>query len=185
MPVLANLSYALYSAVAAFPTILKRSEIVEITSVEVSPIERALEEVRSRNTDLDLLYRRYISAQQETMTKDGTAFSRLNTTPLSMALNEAVDAGPSGGVALYKRAFFDPKYIAAHPDTLHHVEGLRSSIDEQVRTSACSLHVRVLVRSKRVLTGHAVRQLQSASSSTNACVHPTWSRSTRHWCSVS
>ena len=52
-----------------------------------------------------------------------------------MALNGAVDAGPTGGVPLYRKAFFDSAFIAANADKLYMVEGLRSAIDDQARTS--------------------------------------------------
>lgn len=116
----------------AFPTILRRTEVVETRYVELSPIENALADVKSKTLELDSLYKRYLSVQQSI--EEGTAGS-INTNPLSMALNAAVDTGASGGIPLYRRAFFDSGFIAANPDKLGLVESMKEAILEQVQTS--------------------------------------------------
>lgn len=124
----------------AFPTILRRTEVIETRVTELSPIENALDDVHSKTSELDVLFKRYLSVSQTLDPSSsgmarGESSDRINTNPLSMALNGAVDTGLAGGIPLYRKAFFDPGFIAANPDKLHLVDGLRSAIDDQVRAS--------------------------------------------------
>lgn len=72
----------------AFPTILKRSEIVETEVVGVSPIERAIEEVLRRTEELVALEKRFNANGAE-------GGEKMDITPLSVALTAAVDATKS------------------------------------------------------------------------------------------
>lgn len=63
--------------------------------LELSPIENAVLTVDEKTRELETLMRRYI-----VLSKDRTA--KLNTNPLSMALNGAVDAPVNGGIPIYR-----------------------------------------------------------------------------------
>lgn len=117
----------------AFPTILKRTEVLDVQVIEVSPLESALNDVKAKTAELDSHYRRYQPLATEAI--NGDHGSQMDTNPLSMALNNAVDTGISGGIPLYRRAFFDSSFIAANTDKLDMVEELRLAVDEQVRLS--------------------------------------------------
>ena len=75
---------------------LRRSEVVEIRVIEISPIENALHDVETKRTELESLERRYLVLSHV----DG---AKINSNPLSAALNDAVDAGPTGGVPMYRK----------------------------------------------------------------------------------
>jgi len=64
----------------------------------------------------------------------------VDTNPLSMALNAAVDSPRQGGVPAYRKAFFAPAFVEVHPEDTDLVEELRISIDLHVRRPAsCDL----------------------------------------------
>lgn len=48
----------------SFPTILRRSEIVEIRLIEISPIENALQDVETSRDALSSLLRRYTALSE-------------------------------------------------------------------------------------------------------------------------
>lgn len=101
---------------------------------ELSPLENALNDVKTKTEELASLERRYQHLFVEVGDiRDYSA--SMDTNPLSMALNNAVDTGLAGGIPLYRRAFFESSFIAANTDKFDLVEELRLAIDEQVRTS--------------------------------------------------
>jgi dedicator of cytokinesis protein 3 len=108
----------------AFPTVLRRSEIIAVEVVEISPIERVLNDVEQRTKELVGLYSRYSTA-----VKTGQPVS---TNPLTMALNTAVDAPQENGVPSF-RHFLSNEYIMRNPDKIQIVERLRIAIDDHVR----------------------------------------------------
>lgn len=117
----------------AFPTILRRTEVIETQVFEISPLETALEDVNKKTSELNNLQRRYKTLELESVQrKKGEA---PDTTPLSMTLNSAVDTGLAGWIPLYRRAFFDPAYVAANSDKIDMIDDLRQAIDEQVKAS--------------------------------------------------
>ena len=119
--------------------------MIEIRVVEISPIENAISDVESKRFELENLEKRYLVLSQ-------TEGAKINSNPLSAALNGAVDTGPNGGVPMYRKgmllfliadknpdvdpAFFGPQYMSANPDKSHLIERLREAIDMQV--SNCS-----------------------------------------------
>lgn len=79
----------------AFPTVLQRSEILEIRFLEISPIENAILITDQKTAELDSLQRRYMALSK-------TGGTKLNTNPLSMALNSAVDAPANSGISAFR-----------------------------------------------------------------------------------
>ncbi|KAM0753228.1 hypothetical protein T439DRAFT_342381 [Meredithblackwellia eburnea MCA 4105] len=111
----------------AFPTVLRRSEVVEIRLIDISPIENALNDVEAKKKELDNLERRYRAISQTE-----TDRSKINTNVLSMALNGAVDSPVNQGIPMYRRAFFGSEFAAANPEKTSLVRQLQSSIDQLV-----------------------------------------------------
>lgn len=109
----------------AFPTVLRRSEIVGVEPVEISPVQSALHEVEQRTRELAKLNMRFSA-----LSKTGQAVS---TTALAMALNAAVDAPISGGIGAYREEYLSGDYVQRYPERAEEVEKLRNAIDEQVR----------------------------------------------------
>ncbi|KAF8145908.1 dedicator of cytokinesis-domain-containing protein, partial [Mycena galopus ATCC 62051] len=108
----------------AFPTVLRRSEVIAAEIVEISPVENALSEMELKTKELAALNLRY-----HVLAKTAQPVS---TNALAMCLNSAVDAPMNTGVAAYQQSFFDPEYIARNPERAEVIEKLRAAIDEQV-----------------------------------------------------
>ncbi|KAK7057298.1 C2 domain in Dock180 and Zizimin proteins-domain-containing protein [Favolaschia claudopus] len=108
----------------AFPTVLRRSEVIGAEIVEISPVENALSEVESKTKELAALNLKY-----QALAKTAQSVS---TNALAMCLNSAVDAPMNTGIAAYRQSFFDPEYIARNPERAEAVEKLKAAIDEQV-----------------------------------------------------
>lgn len=87
-------------------------------------------DVKAKTVELAALERRY-----RPLASDGLANAEMDTNPLSMALNGAVDTGLAGGIPLYRRAFFDSAFVTANADKIEMIDDLRKAIDEQVKTS--------------------------------------------------
>ncbi|KAI8452969.1 hypothetical protein BY996DRAFT_6415054 [Phakopsora pachyrhizi] len=107
-----------------FPTVLKRSEILEIRVLEISPIENAIMTTEEKTRELQSLHQRYLALNK-------TSETRLNTNPLSMILNSMVDAPALTGIPAYKSAFFTSEYFELHPDGQQFVKLLKQAIDNQ------------------------------------------------------
>jgi dedicator of cytokinesis protein 3 len=108
----------------AFPTVLRRSEVIGVEIVEISPVENALSEVELKTKELAALNLKY-----QALAKTAQPVS---TNALAMCLNSAVDAPMNTGVAAYRQSFFDPEYIARNPERAELIEKLKAAIDEQV-----------------------------------------------------
>lgn len=92
--------------------------------MEISPIERVLNDVEQRTKELEGLHTRYSAA-----IKTGQLVS---TNPLTMALNTAVDAPQESGVPSF-RHFLTNEYILRNPDKIQTIERLRIAVDDHVR----------------------------------------------------
>ncbi|GAA6012300.1 hypothetical protein JCM10207_002794 [Rhodosporidiobolus poonsookiae] len=121
----------------SFPTVLRRSEIVEIRLIEISPVENALKDVEAKRTELSNLERRYRALSQTEADR-----RKINSNPLSMALNGAVDAPMNQGIPKYRQVFLQPEFIASLPPSqVGIVRQLETSIDELVITLAKCLRL--------------------------------------------
>lgn len=112
----------------SFPTVLRRSEIIEIQVVEISPLDNALLDVEQKTKDLQTLETKFSA-----LTKTSTA---INATALSMALNAVVDTPSDSGVPIYRESFLRTEYLARNPSQEPLLQKLRAAIDEQVRQGA-------------------------------------------------
>lgn len=112
----------------AFPTVLRRSEVVASEIVEISPIENALLDVEKKFKELEAL-----SIQYTGLAKTSQSVS---TNALSMSLNGVVDAPVDTGVPFYRHQFFGSDYLVKFPERAELVRRLRQAIDQQVRSDA-------------------------------------------------
>ncbi|KAG8745339.1 hypothetical protein FRC12_014567 [Ceratobasidium sp. 428] len=108
-----------------FPTVLRRSCVMDVTVTQYSPVENALQDVRAKTSELAALAHRYTG-----LAKSGAAVS---TNALSMALNAVVDAGAGGSVSLFREVFMGGDYVANHPGSAESIHQLKVAIDNQVR----------------------------------------------------
>ncbi|KAF9451260.1 hypothetical protein P691DRAFT_796987 [Macrolepiota fuliginosa MF-IS2] len=117
-----------------FPTVLRRSEVVGVEIIEISPLENALIEVDLKTKELLSLHQKYQALAKTAQ--------HVSTNALAMSLNSAVDAPLNTGIASYRQTFFHPDYLARNPERAESVEKLRIGIDEQVRVidSCLKLH---------------------------------------------
>lgn len=123
-----------YTTEETFPTVLRRSQVVGLEVVEISPVEHALTEVEAKTKELSALNLRYQALAKTSQ--------QVSTNSLAMSLNTAVDAPLNTGISAYRATFFNPDYIARHPERGDLIEKLRAAIDEQVRVidSCLKLH---------------------------------------------
>lgn len=82
-----------YTTADAFPTILRRSEIVTVGSIILAPLQIAIERTTRKTSELNLLEKKILDGED-------TAFSQLTD-----ALMLAVDPDSSTSVAHYRQLF--------------------------------------------------------------------------------
>ncbi|KAJ4468210.1 hypothetical protein J3R30DRAFT_1684989 [Lentinula aciculospora] len=109
----------------SFPTVLRRSQVIDLAVVDISPVENALSEVETKTKELLALNFRYQNIAKTAQD--------VSTNALSMALNSAVDAPLNTGIFAYRQMFFNPDFASRNPDQIELVDKLRAAIDEQVR----------------------------------------------------
>jgi dedicator of cytokinesis protein 3 len=124
----------------SFPSVLRRSEIVEIRITEISPIETALLDLATQSSVLVELEHRYRALGKTVTTEDER--TRIRTGDLSMLLNSLVDAPENTGTIRYK-AFLTTSYRLQNPEVAPLVEKLAVAMDDMVSLSfacACELY---------------------------------------------
>lgn len=114
-----------YTTEQLFPTVLRRSEVIEIQPVMLSPIDSALAEVEEKTKQLSQLHVKF-----DILSKIDAVSS---TNALSMALNEVVDTGQNSGAPLYREVFLTTDYLQRHPSQEEGILKLRQAIDQLVR----------------------------------------------------
>ena len=123
----------------SFPSVLRRSEIVEIRITEISPIETALLDLATQSSVLVELEHRYRALGKTVTTEDER--TRIRTGDLSMLLNSLVDAPENTGTIRYK-AFLTTSYRLQNPEVAPLVEKLAVAMDDMVSLNfacACEL----------------------------------------------
>ncbi|SCZ89055.1 BZ3500_MvSof-1268-A1-R1_Chr1-1g00923 [Microbotryum saponariae] len=116
----------------SFPTVLRRSEVVEIRIIEISPIEMAIADVESQRQGLNELQQQYTTLGLQDASYESVSLERINTQALSLALNAAVDPPPQQGVPMYRRAFFGVEYAVMNPGKTSLIQKLQEEIDQLV-----------------------------------------------------
>ncbi|CDS02661.1 hypothetical protein LRAMOSA00066 [Lichtheimia ramosa] len=113
----------------SFPSTARRSKVVSVEDLEISPIENAVLAMENKNAELMALERKYAAYLTQRSKQSNV---QVNISPFSMALNGAVDAPVNGGVSLYKKAFLTDWYWEKNPDMRSWVRRLKTAINEQV-----------------------------------------------------
>ncbi|KAK1229155.1 Deoxycytidine kinase 1 [Marasmius sp. AFHP31] len=114
-----------YKTEDKFPTVLRRSQVVEMEVAMISPLENALEEVELKTKELSGLELKYQSLAKTAQD--------VSTNALSKALDAVVDSPTNAGITAYRQLFFTSEYVSRNPDRVELIEKLRAAVDEQVR----------------------------------------------------
>ena len=132
-----------------FPVITDRSEIIQTEQKEVTPIENAVQTIKSKNVELSKLGEQY---------KDTTG----NASPFTMVLSGTIDAAVAGGVENYKKAFLDPNYLKENPEHSEFVKQLCDAFTNQLEVlSECIVvHASICPESMQQLQEHLEEKLK-------------------------
>lgn len=114
-----------------FPTVLRRSHVAELWTVELSPLQNAIDDAEAKSSELESLEKKYAALSRIVASGSQSSARGANTNRLSMALNGAVDAPVNGGIPMYRKAFFSPQFVSANPDKEPLIHKLRNAIDRQ------------------------------------------------------
>ncbi|KAI8636114.1 hypothetical protein BD408DRAFT_487106 [Parasitella parasitica] len=115
-----------------FPTIVRRSKIINSQLSVISPIENAVTAMENKNKELESLEKKYAAYLSKNGRRMSSLVQPVNINPFSMSLNGAVDAPVNGGVPLYKKAFLSKVYWEKNPDMRHWIYRLQNAIHDQV-----------------------------------------------------
>eukprot|EP00698_Gefionella_okellyi_P019378 TRINITY_DN5933_c0_g1_i1.p1 TRINITY_DN5933_c0_g1~~TRINITY_DN5933_c0_g1_i1.p1 ORF type:complete len:1635 (-),score=396.60 TRINITY_DN5933_c0_g1_i1:118-4926(-) len=103
-----------------FPCIFTRSEVERVVHRELSPVEFAVDAMRTKNSDIAALITKH---KQE---------GAVNMNKFTMTLNGVVDAAVSGGVENYRRCFYQMPFVQANPDSVPVLKQLQVVLAEQL-----------------------------------------------------
>ncbi|KAF5104790.1 hypothetical protein DV451_000381 [Geotrichum candidum] len=105
-----------YETFQAFPTVVKRSEVKNVSVIKLSPLENALQLLQAKIDDLVELEGNFKNGKS-----DQSSISRLD-----LILSGAVDSPVNGGIQLY-RAFLEDDSLRADPSTSPLVHALENA----------------------------------------------------------
>ncbi|XP_076042771.1 dedicator of cytokinesis protein 1-like isoform X4 [Oratosquilla oratoria] len=111
------------------PGILRCYPVVSQESVELSPLENAIETMTGANKDVYDLTRSFINNPSQPLD------------PLTRKLSGMVDAAVMGGVANYEKAFLCDEYEDNHPEDAPLLHRLKELISEQIPLLEAALHI--------------------------------------------
>ncbi|KAE8590306.1 hypothetical protein XENTR_v10018012 [Xenopus tropicalis] len=109
-----------FSIAYKLPGILRWFEVKSIYTVEISPLENAIETMQLTNEKINNMVQQHMNDPN------------LPINPLSLLLNGIVDPAVMGGFANYEKAFFTEKYMQEHPEDNEKIEKLKDLIAWQV-----------------------------------------------------
>ncbi|OCT71603.1 dedicator of cytokinesis protein 1 isoform X2 [Xenopus laevis] len=109
-----------FSIAYKLPGILRWFEVKSIYTVEISPLENAIETMQLTNEKINNMVQQHMYDPN------------LPINPLSLLLNGIVDPAVMGGFANYEKAFFTEKYMQEHPEDNENIEKLKDLIAWQV-----------------------------------------------------
>ena len=117
----------LYSE-ATFPNIARKANVVNYATVRSSPIENAIQVIKSKNDELLELERKFEPLSYEEK-------EDVNVNSLSLALTSVIDSPLNGGIHKYKEAFLGESYLSQHQGNKEEedlVQRLKSAIEHEV-----------------------------------------------------
>ncbi|XP_066457243.1 dedicator of cytokinesis protein 1 isoform X2 [Eleutherodactylus coqui] len=109
-----------FSIAYKLPGILRWFEVKSVNTVEISPLENAIETMQLTNEKINNMVQQHMNDPN------------MPINPLSLLLNGIVDPAVMGGFANYEKAFFTEKYMQEHPEDLEKIEKLKDLIAWQV-----------------------------------------------------
>ncbi|XP_043912113.1 dedicator of cytokinesis protein 1 [Protopterus annectens] len=102
------------------PGILRWFEVISSSTIEISPLENAIETMQLTNEKINTMVKQHLNDLS------------LPINPLSLLLNGIVDPAVMGGFANYEKAFFTEKYMQEHLQDLDKIEKLKDLIAWQI-----------------------------------------------------
>eukprot|EP01087_Luapelamoeba_hula_P009741 TRINITY_DN2543_c0_g2_i1.p1 TRINITY_DN2543_c0_g2~~TRINITY_DN2543_c0_g2_i1.p1 ORF type:complete len:2286 (-),score=503.70 TRINITY_DN2543_c0_g2_i1:137-6166(-) len=123
-----------YETRELLPNIMRRSEVIDATVSEISPIQNAVNALAAKIRDLKDLFDQYD-------TPDAAAAPYGSINPLTMQLNGVIDAAVSGGIGKYQRAFLTPSFAHSNPDDVPLTFELKKLIIAQIDVLARGLEI--------------------------------------------
>jgi dedicator of cytokinesis protein 3 len=104
--------------------VLRRSEVVAVQVLEISPLENALHDVEQKTKELGQLNLKF--------TKLARTSQEISPNALELALSTVVDPPSTSGIIAYRQVYINPDYIDRYPERADMVEKLREAIDDHV-----------------------------------------------------
>ncbi|TIA88831.1 hypothetical protein E3P99_02368 [Wallemia hederae] len=92
-----------------FPYVMRRSEIIETRTIEVSPIDLALEEVEMMRQEMSVVNSKFEAQLESRQNKKSQGQQNLRVEALSMVLNNACDIPVDAGVCYYRSTYLARK----------------------------------------------------------------------------
>ncbi|XP_063290661.1 dedicator of cytokinesis protein 1 isoform X2 [Pelobates fuscus] len=109
-----------FSITYKLPGILRWFEVKSMSTVEISPLENAIETMQLTNEKINNMVQQHMNDPN------------MPINPLSLLLNGIVDPAVMGGFANYEKAFFTEKYMHEHPEDHDKIEKVKDLIAWQV-----------------------------------------------------
>ncbi|XP_043944609.1 dedicator of cytokinesis protein 4 isoform X2 [Protopterus annectens] len=152
--------------VQRLPGICRWFEVEKRETVEMSPLDNAIEVLENKNQQLRSLITQCQSQQMQ------------NINPFTMCLNGVIDAAVNGGVARYQEAFFVKDYILNHPEDGEKITRLKDLTLEQAQILEYGLavHEKVVPQDMRPLHKRLVDQFFVMKSSLGIQDFPAYAR---------
>lgn len=104
----------------SFPGKLRWFEVETQNSIELSPIETAIDTLTVKNKEILSMCNRY------------AANPKIDLNPFTMLLNGVIDAAVMGGISNYERIFFSSEYLSKNPEHIAYIDRIKELIVEQV-----------------------------------------------------
>ncbi|EJD42755.1 cytoplasmic protein [Auricularia subglabra TFB-10046 SS5] len=109
----------------AFPTVLRRSEVIDVRIAHISPLEGAIQDLDQKTKELVSLSIRYAQMFE-------TGAIGVQTNHLAATLNNVVDAQAPNNIKTYREAFLTSDFISQNGQQLELIQKLRDTIDEHI-----------------------------------------------------
>jgi len=148
-----------------FPSLLRRSEVIYLKIIELSPIENAVLTLIAKNRELNMAKERYEKAEfavnhgQEIPLEMKMNTGGININPLTMLINGSVDAGVNGGLPMYRKAFLCPEFLEQNPEYEYLINKMKKLIEQQavIIHEALELHDRLVTPEMRPLHENLIK----------------------------
>lgn len=117
-----------------FPTTKRRQLVSDTFSIEMTPIENAIEAILAKTRELKDKYKKV---------QAGTLANPVDSNPLAMCLGGITDAAVNGGTKLYIEAFVGPDFLSDNPGEkfVTFQNQLKAALREQVTELEAALKV--------------------------------------------